>query len=126
MIKKDIHSWEENVYTDNNTVDVTMELRTRLHELLTEIYEYQLNEENEEMTVTLAGYVTKTLSLRSTCIQCKEKLVFDDDDNKHDHGKYLTLKLPMTRLVGHDTDLPSSSNISKTVRVNITFRFLVF
>ena len=78
------------------------------------------------MTVTLAGYVTKALSLRSICIQCKEKLLFHDEDNEHDHGKYLILKLPMTRLAGHDNDLPSSSNISKTVRVNITFTFLVF
>ena len=52
---KDIHSWEENVYTDNNTVDFTMELRTKLDELLTKMYECQLNEEIKEMNVTLAS-----------------------------------------------------------------------
>ena len=46
-----------------------MELQNRLDELLAEIYECQLNEESKGMTVTLAGYVTKTLSMRSTYIQ---------------------------------------------------------
>ena len=32
---------------------------------------------------------------------------------------HLTLSLPVTRCAGHNTDLPSNSNISKTVRVNI-------
>ena len=36
----------------------------------------------------------------------------------------LTLSLPVTRCAGHNTDLPSNSNISKTVRVNIAFTFL--
>ena len=46
-----------------------MEFQNRLDELLAEIYECQLNEESKGMTVTLAGYVTKTLSMRSTYIQ---------------------------------------------------------
>ena len=34
----------------------------------------------------------------------------------------LTLSLPVPRCAGDNTDLPSKSNISKTVRVNITFK----
>ena len=34
---------------------------------------------------------------------------------------YLTLPLPALRWAGHNTDLPSDSNISKTVVVNIVF-----
>lgn len=43
------------------------------------------------MAVTIAGYVIKTLSIRSGCIKCKAKLIFDDENNKHDHGKCLQL-----------------------------------
>ena len=35
--------------------------------------------------------------------------------------KNLTLSLLVLRWAGHNTDLPSDSNISKTVRVNIAF-----
>ena len=31
------------------------------------------------------------------------------------------LSLPVSRWAGHNTDLPSDSNISKTLRVNIAF-----
>ena len=33
----------------------------------------------------------------------------------------LTLSLPATRCAGHNTDLPSNRNISKTVRITIAF-----
>ena len=36
-------------------------------------------------------------------------------------SKSLTLLLPVTPCVGHDIDLASSSNISKTDRVNVAF-----
>lgn len=45
------------------------------------------------MAVSIAGYVAKTFSVRSRCIQSKYKLVFDDGDNEHDHDKYLQLLL---------------------------------
>ena len=32
-----------------------------------------------------------------------------------------TLSLPVTHCAGHNSDLPSNSNISKTVKVNIAF-----
>ena len=38
----------------------------------------------------------------------------------------LTFSLRVTRCAGHNTDLSSNSNISKTVRVNITFARTVF
>lgn len=53
--------------------------RTRLYELLIKIDESQLNKEGKELTVPIAVYVTKTLSMRSSRIQCKEQLIFDDD-----------------------------------------------
>ena len=34
---------------------------------------------------------------------------------------YVTVFLPVLRCVGHNTDLLSNSNISKTVRINIAF-----
>lgn len=37
-MNEDINFWEENIYTDDNTDDVTMELQTKIDELLTEIY----------------------------------------------------------------------------------------
>ena len=33
----------------------------------------------------------------------------------------LTISLPVTLWMGHNTDLPSESNISKKIRVNIPF-----
>ena len=78
-------------YTDDNLDAVTMELRTTLDEFLTEMYECQPNEGRKEVTVSIAGYVAKTLSMRPRCIQRKDKLVFDDEDNKHDHGNDLQL-----------------------------------
>ena len=41
--------------------------------------------------MSIAGYVAKTLSSRSDCNQCKEKLIFNNKDNGHDHHKYLRL-----------------------------------
>ena len=41
-------------------------------------------------------------------------------------SKVLTLSLPVPRWAGHNTDLPSDSNISKTVRVNIAFAATFF
>ena len=35
-------------------------------------------------------------------------------------------KVPVPRWVGDNTDLPSNSNISKTIRVNIAFTWTVF
>ena len=35
--------------------------------------------------------MAKTLSLRSDCNQCKEKLIFNNKDNSHFHDKYLRL-----------------------------------
>lgn len=45
-----------------------MELWTTIDELLTEIYECLLNEESKGLAVLTAGYVTKTFSMRSSCI----------------------------------------------------------
>lgn len=36
--------------------------------------------------MSLAGLVVQTLSMRSSCIHCKEKLVLDDEGNKPDPG----------------------------------------
>ena len=65
-----------------------MKLRTKLDQISSEIYEYQLNEDSN---VSTAGYVAKTLSIRSSCIHCKEKLLLDDENNEHDNGKYMQL-----------------------------------
>ena len=40
-------------------------------------------------------------------------------------GSCLILSLPVPRWAGHNTNLPSDSNIWKTVRVNIAFSFLM-
>lgn len=63
-----------------------MKLRTKLDQISSEIYEYQLNEDSNKEDVSTAGYVAKTLSIRSSCIHCKEKLVLDDEGNKPDPG----------------------------------------
>lgn len=68
-----------------------MELWTTIDELLTESYACLLNEESKGLAVLTAGYVTKTFSMRSSCIWCQEKLVFHDGDNEHNPGKYLQL-----------------------------------
>ena len=39
---------------------------------------------------------------------------------------YFILSLPVTHLAGHNTELPSNSNILKTVRVNIVFTKIFF
>ena len=55
------------------------------------VSECQLNEESREVVMSIAGYVAKTLSSRLDCNQCKEKLIFNNKDNGHDHHKYLRL-----------------------------------
>ena len=62
-------------------------------QMANEIPECQLNEESKEMAVSIAGYVANTLSSRSECNQFKEKLIFTNKDNGHDHDKYLRLFL---------------------------------
>ena len=37
------------------------------------------------------------------------------------HTILLTIFLPMSSWIGHNTDMPSNCNISKTVRVNNSF-----
>ena len=91
IIKADLNFWEENIYAKNTIDSVTLELHTRLDEMANEISECQLNEESKEVAVSIAGYVAKTLSSRSDCNQCKEKLIFSNKDNGHDHDKYLRL-----------------------------------
>lgn len=91
IINENKNFCEENGCSDGNTDNVTVEFRTRLGELLSEIYECQLNEESKEVAVSLASYVTKTLSMRSNCIQCKEKLILDNENNEDDNGKYMQL-----------------------------------
>ena len=41
------------------------------------------------MAVSISAYVFKIYLMKSSCVQCKGKLVFDDEDNEHDHGKHL-------------------------------------
>ena len=70
---------------------VALELRTQLNEMANEISECQLNEENKEVTVSIASYVAKTFSSRLDCNQCREKLIFNNKGNGDDHDKYLRL-----------------------------------
>ena len=55
------------------------------------ISECQLHKESKEVAVSIAGNVAKTLSPRSDCNQCKEKLILNNKDNGYDHEKYLRL-----------------------------------
>ena len=91
IIKADVNFWKENIYAKNTIDTATVELHTRLDEMANEITECQLNEESKEMAVSIAGYVANTLSSRSECNQFKEKLIFTNKDNGHNHDKYLRL-----------------------------------
>ena len=91
IIKADVNFSKENIYGKNTIDTVTVELHTRLDEMANEFPECQLNEESKEMAVSIAGYVANTLSSRSECNQFKEKLIFTNKDNGHDHDKYLGL-----------------------------------
>ena len=78
IIKADLNFWEANIYAKNTIDNVALELHPRLDEMANEISECQLNEKSKEMAVSIAGYVAKTLSLRSGCNQCNEKLIFSN------------------------------------------------
>ena len=43
------------------------------------------------MALSIADYMTKTLSSQPDYNQCKEKLIFNNKYNGHDHDKYLRL-----------------------------------
>ena len=90
-ITENTNFWDDNVCTDGNIDYVNMKLRTKLDQISSEIYEYQLNEDSNKEDVSTAVYVAKTLSIRSSCIHCKEKLLLDDENNEHDNGKYMQL-----------------------------------
>ena len=66
---------------------VTSQLHTRLDELTNKISECQLDEESKEVAVSIAGYVAKTHSSRSDINRCKEKLIFNNKNNGHNHDK---------------------------------------
>ena len=83
--------WEENIYAENTTDSVTLEFHTWLDEMTHEISERQLNEESKGVVVLIEGYLAKTLSSRSDCNEWKEKLIFSNKDNGHNHDKYLRL-----------------------------------
>ena len=91
IMKAVLNFWEENIYAKNTTDSVTLELHTWLDEMANKISECQFNEESREVAMSIADYVAKTLSSRSDCNQCKEKLIFNNKDNGHDHDKYLRL-----------------------------------
>ena len=91
ITKADLNFWEENIYDENTIDSVTLELHTRLDEMTNEISECQLNEESKEVAASIAGYVAKALSSRSDCNQSREKLIFNNKDNYHDHDKHLGL-----------------------------------
>ena len=57
--------------------------------LSTEIYESELNEDSKQVAVSVAGYFARSLSKRSKCKQCKEKLIAKQIDIDHDN--YLRL-----------------------------------
>ena len=56
----DLNSWKENIYAENITDSVMLDLHDRLDEMTDEISECQLNEESKEVAVSTAGYVAKT------------------------------------------------------------------
>ena len=91
IIKAHLKFWEDNIYAEKKTDGVTLKLHTQFDEMTNKISECQLNEESKEVAVSIVSYVTKTLSSRSGCNQCKEKLIFNNKDNGYDHGKYLSL-----------------------------------
>ena len=91
IMKAVLNFWEENIYAKNTTDSVTLELHIWLDEMANKISECQFNEESREVAMSIADYVAKTLSSRSDCNQCKEKLIFNNKDNGHDHDKYLRL-----------------------------------
>ena len=66
-MKVDFNFCEENIYAKNEIDIVTLGLHARIDEMANEISECQLNEESKEMAVSIAGYVSKTLSSRSEC-----------------------------------------------------------
>lgn len=62
-IIENINFWDVIVCTDGIIEYVNMKLRTKLDQISSEIYEYQLNEDSKEGAVSTAGYVAKTLQL---------------------------------------------------------------
>ena len=62
-IIENINFWDVIVCTDGIIEYVNMKLRTKLDQISSEIYEYQLNEDSKEGAVLTAGYVAKTLQL---------------------------------------------------------------
>ena len=66
-MKVDFNFCAENIYAKNAIDSLTLGLHARIDEMANEISECQLNDESKEMAVSIAGYVSKTLSSRSEC-----------------------------------------------------------
>ena len=91
IIKADLKFWEENIYAESTKDSASIHQTNLAMQQFKEISEFQLNEGNKEVAVSIVGHVAKILSSRLDCNQCKEKLIFSNKDNGHNHGKYLNL-----------------------------------
>lgn len=50
------------------------------------------------MVVLIADYVSKIGSTRSSCIQCKDQLVFDNESKEHEYNLAFKWRLHRTKL----------------------------
>ena len=75
LLKEDVNFWMEKDLTFNLSQSGLEEFSSYLQDNDSYFYEATLTDEGEEVATTVAGYIGKKLSERSTCSECKAALV---------------------------------------------------
>ena len=93
LIKADINFWNEDIYETNTNLDEQFEkLMKEVSVLSTEIHECSLGKESREVSVSIAGYVSKQINERVKYDLCKKYLICDSAEvNDEDDHDYLNL-----------------------------------
>lgn len=66
-----INYWEEDIYWNDDTNNISLEVEIELSNLTKKFFEADLHEDSKQVAVTVVGYIAKTLSGRTNFTDCK-------------------------------------------------------
>ena len=108
LLKESISIGEEDIYLDNDDEPRLQKLQKQLEEMSEEISDCCLEKSSVEVVTVIAGYVTKKISERNSCFNCRSLMTISNSvaQNQPENNYLLTLSrggllIPATELVNY-------------------------